>query len=139
MPKVFVYGTLKRGHGNNRFLKDEKFIGEVKTCDTFKMVNRGFPYLIEKGATSENDICLHVKGEMFEVSEADTLKNLDWLEGVEYNHYKRVVIDVFDEKNQVHEGVYAYVATEDTAEQALNLPESPVKDGGGVFYYEWSR
>jgi gamma-glutamylcyclotransferase (GGCT)/AIG2-like uncharacterized protein YtfP len=72
--KVFCYGTLKRGHGNNRFLKESEFVGEaISTESNYFMVGRAIPFLYEGG-------CQFVSGEVWSVSE-EVLKRLDQLEG----------------------------------------------------------
>lgn len=73
---VFVYGTLKRGYGNHRVLGSAKFVGEGKTVSgAYKMLDGGFPMVLSGGL-------FHVKGELFEVSDEQTMRNLDRLEGV---------------------------------------------------------
>ena len=87
---VFVYGTLKRGYGNNRLLQhSSSFVGEAVTCEPFKMVGNGFPYI-----NRANDCVLPVLGEVWKVVDEDTLQRLDWLEGVASRHYIRSIIDV---------------------------------------------
>ncbi len=84
--KVFVYGTLKKGFGNNSLLKDSKFLGEATTADRWLMIGKGmgFPYLLKKDKMKGKII----KGELYEVDK-NTLNRLDQLEGVP-THYKRV-------------------------------------------------
>lgn len=43
--KIFVYGTLKKGHGNNRLLKDAEFIGKAVTLGKFKLAGFGVPFV----------------------------------------------------------------------------------------------
>ena len=75
MSKVFVYGSLKQGYGNNRLLSLAKFLGATETVDdTYDLRCWGsFPAVYKQGDTS-------IKGELYEVDE-DTMKNLDYLEG----------------------------------------------------------
>ena len=73
--RVFVYGTLKRGHGAHRFLEagHARFLG----CDKIKgtMHNYGhFPAVSLEGQDT-------IHGEIYEVS-AETLEHLDLFEGV---------------------------------------------------------
>lgn len=77
---VFVYGTLKRGYGNNRLLSESTFIEEA-VVRGFKAYNSGFPV----SCHSEND---RLKGEVWDIGDTDkdatakrTLRNLDSLEG----------------------------------------------------------
>jgi gamma-glutamylaminecyclotransferase len=72
----FVYGTLKRGYGNNaRCLANSKFLGEAISFDAnyYMQGGIGVPYLSEGGSAK-------VKGELFEVSPSD-FKACDRLEG----------------------------------------------------------
>lgn len=74
MTKVAVYGTLKRGRGNDRLLGDAKFLGETLTTPEYTMYHLGaFPCI-----TLEGDTPIHV--EVYEV-DSDTFKRLDMLEG----------------------------------------------------------
>ena len=76
--KVFVYGTLKRGEGNNGLLLGcgADFLIEARTKEPRKLVINGLPYLnrpeIEGG--------VHVKGEIWEVPNS-MIWRLDQLEG----------------------------------------------------------
>ena len=76
--KIFVYGTLKRGHGNfEYFLKGKsKFLGEGFTNDKFHMRQVGFPVVLPVG-----DPMKRVSGEVFEIDVGPVLAGLDRLEG----------------------------------------------------------
>lgn len=64
MIKLFVYGTLKRGYGNNYHLDNSTFLGEAETKPEYNLFNVGFPIAERKGTTS-------VKGEVWDVAEED--------------------------------------------------------------------
>jgi gamma-glutamylaminecyclotransferase len=85
--KVYVYGTLKRGHHNHTFLKGSKFLGEANTGPGYKLVIRGLPFLLED---TDGEGCT---GELYEVTNL-TLKRLDALEGSP-DWYVRKLISVF--------------------------------------------
>jgi len=71
---VFVYGTLKKGHGNHRLLTNAKFIKTAETMPKYTMFDTGgFPAVIPVGNTS-------IKGEIYEVTQ-DEARSLDSLEG----------------------------------------------------------
>ena len=73
--KVFVYGTLMKGHGNSWLLENEAFLGEAETQPEYTLFNLGhFPGMVEGGETA-------VKGEVYDVS-SWTLGWLDKLESV---------------------------------------------------------
>ena len=103
--KLFVYGTLKRGGGNHRYLHGCKYLGNyvMKNHVLFDL-NYGFPYM----ARQENH---EVIGEVYEIGEltGTTLKNVDRLEGHPV-HYKRYLTNY---KNEVAE-MYYYLATHNT-------------------------
>lgn len=80
----FVYGTLKKGYGNNRLLRTSEFLGEAVSClPIFNMCCVGFPYLFVGGDS-------YVKGEIWRVTSDEVRQNLDWLEGYP-THYTRAV------------------------------------------------
>lgn len=78
MDEVFVYGTLKYGHGNNHFLGESRFITEASTVPSYRLYEiyqDGFPCMVP----DENGVS--VKGEIYQVT-PKTLELLDLLEGV---------------------------------------------------------
>lgn len=84
--RVFVYGTLKRGYGNNSLLSKSEFIG-ADTLKGYKMMSKGaFPAIFKT-----LDEYFRVYGEVYEVDDS-TLEILDYLEGVP-NHYRRVTAE----------------------------------------------
>lgn len=77
--RVFVYGTLKNGHGNHRLLarSGSKYLGRCFIEGRYKMLSLGgFPGIVSSGQVPMN----RVVGEVYQVDE-DTLQSLDWLEG----------------------------------------------------------
>ena len=86
--KLFVYGTLQAGFGNNRLLKDSKFLSKGSTSPNFTLISLGgFPGLLDQGQT-------RVNGEVWEV-DAETLANCDRLEG-HPNWYRRTPVTLED-------------------------------------------
>ena len=83
--RVFVYGTLKRGHPNNPLLAGSEFLGEGVTLPTYKMVATSFPAIMPDPGGKP------VAGEVYAVDDA-TLARLDQLE-IEGRSYDRVMID----------------------------------------------
>jgi len=72
--KVFVYGTLKRGHSNSILLANATFLGECATSPEYTMYSYGaFPAVVNHGNTP-------VKGEVYEVNQ-EVMEDLDRLEG----------------------------------------------------------
>lgn len=69
---VFVYGTLKRGHGNHHWLSDASFLGEAVLPDVVLHDLGPFPMAVPGEGS--------VRGEVYAV-EAGGLARLDRLEG----------------------------------------------------------
>ena len=86
METVFVYGTLKRAHGNHRLLKGSKYLGTGLTRNRYVMYEDGIPYV------SKSFSLTNISGELYEVSGA-TLDNLDMLEGhpIWYKREKTII------------------------------------------------
>lgn len=83
---LFVYGTLKQDHSNNRLLKGAEFLGTAKTLEKYSLYESGIPYVI-KGETVS-----HIYGELYRVDEL-TLKIIDSLEG-HPRWYRREEVEV---------------------------------------------
>ena len=78
MTPVFVYGTLKRGHGNHELLMHgARFVGEATTVEGFKIYQHDRPvYPMAKPAPAD----CQLRGEVWLVDDR-TLAALDRLEG----------------------------------------------------------
>ena len=76
--KVFVYGTLKRGEGNNGLLLGcgADFLTNAKTKEPRKLVISGLPYLNKPEIEGGVQVC----GEIWEVPDS-MIWRLDQLEG----------------------------------------------------------
>ncbi len=74
---LFVYGTLKRGHYNHRWLEDAAYIADVITKRRYPMVvhKEPFPYLLDREGAG-----YRIKGELYKI-DRETLHMLDILEG----------------------------------------------------------
>ena len=93
---LFVYGTLKPGHGNNGLIErgNGKSIGPARTVGKF-LLNDGFPYVWKprQGTTGAYHVHLgQVVGHLYKVSDA-CLESCDRLEG-HPTHYCRTPITV---------------------------------------------
>lgn len=134
--KVFVYGTLKRGYGNNRLLTEQTFVGEAFTGGFFDMINSGFPVLIP------NDDGHVVKGEVFEIDTniEDTLAQLDALEGYrgegKNNMYDRKEIRVKLAGTDDWVTCQIYVGSPEYWRNGKTDPAYVKEDGQ---YLEWGR
>lgn len=80
--RVFVYGTLKEGHGNHAyFLADNPGVERLGRCyisGDYRMYSNGAFPMVTRG--SNQDRVHHIVGEVYEVDE-ETLDALDVLEG----------------------------------------------------------
>ena len=80
--RLFLYGTLKRGLSNHRYMVGQRFLGEARTAPCYRMVDcGGYPGMI----AVEKD-GLSVRGEVWEVDEACRAE-LDVLEDVAHGLY----------------------------------------------------
>ncbi|MBE2180195.1 MAG: gamma-glutamylcyclotransferase [Chthoniobacterales bacterium] len=100
---LFVYGTLKRGLGNHRVMRDAEgeFLAEVRTEDRLPLVIDGLPYLLDMPGRGH---C--VEGELYRVTSAEGWARLDRLEG-HPRFYRRRVIGVVEENGRRREA-WAY-------------------------------
>ena len=87
MTHVFVYGTLKRGGRNHRFIAAQQFLGEARTPAGFTLYSLGrYPGMVR----APNDVA-GVVGEIWAVDDA-CVTELDRLEGLAEGLYERVTI-----------------------------------------------
>ncbi len=107
--RVFVYGTLRRGHTNHALLKASKFAGEAATLRPYWMVTTGpFPVLFDAVPDDFGVRALAVAGEIYHVDDAMLLQ-LDSLER-EGTSYDRKVTEVFEAGHQVEAYIYVGIA-----------------------------
>lgn len=97
-PYVFVYGTLKKGHGNWRWaLSDEEYIGSRTTVEDFILGCIGFPFAFPRGLFEDETVVEQlykpVRGDLFKVSGEETMVKLDRLEG-EGSMYHRILTEL---------------------------------------------
>lgn len=97
-PFVFVYGTLKKGHGNNALLSTSDFVGEDATTDGWLLGSRGCPYAFPSAVVPEKykELLRPIKGEIYRVLDPQTAITLDCLEGwhpdPDHAHYWRRIV-----------------------------------------------
>jgi gamma-glutamylaminecyclotransferase len=82
--KIFVYGTLMKGFGNNRLLEHSEFVGKAITKNKYTMRERGIPFVNEHKETSK------IYGEVYNVDKP-TLRALDSLEGHPRWYYRKEI------------------------------------------------
>lgn len=123
---VFVYGTLKRGGGLHRALRESEFVGSAVTLG-FAMYDLGaFPGIVPHRLGSS------VHGELYKVTD-ETLGDLDRIEGVP-TLYSREIIEVYFRSERcegVQPGVQVYVYNGAPSEEN-RIPAGEWPVGGGV-------
>ncbi len=91
--KLFVYGTLQRGYGNNYRLAGATFLGKAVTQKPYVLFNGGFPYAVPVSVVEEFPL-LPVMGELYEV-EQHHIDSCDRLEGhPSWYHRKTIQVTV---------------------------------------------
>jgi len=104
--RVFVYGTLRRGHTNHALLKASKFVGEAATLRPYWMITTGpFPVLFDQVPDDFGVPALAVFGEIYHIDDA-TLAQLE-REGTSYD---RKVTEVLEAGHKVEAYIYVGVA-----------------------------
>lgn len=135
---VFVYGSLKEGHWNNRVLGASKKIGEAITKAKFLLTDCGFPYMIPEQALrgSERAPTAPVLGEVWEVTSDSVMEALDALEGVGYGHYQHHTVEVYGLDGTKYEAL-AYVPCD--VDEAAALQICKTVDLNDAEVYVWNR
>ena len=81
-PRIFVYGTLRKGSFNNWRLDNQTYVGQATTADPFYMVRTKSgtqPFISAEQIFPDTEPC-RIVGDVYEVSPT-TLAQLDLLEG----------------------------------------------------------
>jgi gamma-glutamylcyclotransferase (GGCT)/AIG2-like uncharacterized protein YtfP len=97
MHYLFVYGTLKRGKSNSRFLKDQTFIGKDTLTGNYKMFNMNVPFIVQSDKYPINTL----RGELYSVT-SSALKEIDKLEGHPYLYRRSPINVVLDNEETVY-------------------------------------
>jgi gamma-glutamylcyclotransferase (GGCT)/AIG2-like uncharacterized protein YtfP len=93
--RVFVYGTLKRGSGNQHNLGDSTFIGAGQTVAHCRLFDAGFPVLRRR---DKRQPCAPVRGEVYECDDL-VIQNLDRLESEGRMYHRRMKRIRLDDEN----------------------------------------
>ncbi len=105
MPKLFVYGTLREGENNHKYMKDATLLSRnASIAGSLVDSGNGFPGLLLESSV--------VHGELYEVSE-EALRRIDELEqyfGPEdpRNQFYRVECEVNVERGKLLTWTYVY-------------------------------
>lgn len=118
MDKVFVYGTLMRGHGNHSYyLTQSEFLGTGEITDYAMYEVSSFPGIVPESGEV-------VKGEVYRIDQ-DTLRRLDQLEG-EGSLYLRRNVEVLLNGKLVQAWTYVW-NHEITGKVKVNYEAQPWK------------
>lgn len=101
---IFVYGTLKRGHGNHYLLETSHFVGTGWTELPLFLAEAGIPFAFPLPESPHNT--RPVAGELYAV-DAATRRRLDRLEGHPYS-YRRTLITVLVGGERYAAEIYIY-------------------------------
>jgi len=128
---IFVYGTLKKKHGNHGVLGNAVYLGEAVTvAKDFTMFDGGFPFVSDGFPGDHNG---SIVGELYQTDNKSILANLDRLEGVPYLYVKRE-IDV-----TTMDGI-SFIATIYVASEGSNdrlRGRQPMEPKGRAKLLEW--
>lgn len=123
--KVAVYGTLKKGYGNNWHLRDANLLKE-DVVHGYKLYNSGFP------VACPADGCA-ITVEVYEFDDEATLVGMDRLEGYrgvgQHNMYDRIEVTT-----ESGEDCHMYVGGSERW-PFERMPECPNENN----LYTWSR
>lgn len=103
MAVIFVYGTLKRGEENHRYLEGQVFLAETRTEPGYRM------YMIDEypGMIAVPADGLAVAGELWQIDD-DTLRRIDVLEGTKVGLYRRAPVRLEPPHNDAGAETYFY-------------------------------
>lgn len=136
-PLIFVYGTLKTGHGNNPLLvrHSSLFMGPAITVRKF-LLNDGFPVVFTPPENPEPVAMFlgHVRGEVWAVTE-DGLLACDHLEGHPHAYCRTPIEVTYVDRATGDEHVVTAGAYLMTMERRFPDLQKPDKEG----FLEWGR
>jgi len=109
---LFVYGTLKRGHGNNRILQSSEYVTDAVTREPFVLLRTGFPVMMrEPNIGFATRHWLPVQGEVWNIRHPEVWARLDGLEGVPHMYTRGKTIVQFPTLEGAGEGPQKEVET----------------------------
>lgn len=98
--RMFVYGSLKRGHHNHEFLTGSRFVADGTTQPSYDMLDFGhYPAVVPNGAYS-------IRGEVFLVT-GTVLGMVDALEGHPM-FFRRIEVPVRTDQGVVPAWMYLF-------------------------------
>lgn len=101
---VFVYGTLKQGGSNHRFLSGQEFVTAARSVPGYTLYQPAdYPGLVAEAGDTEG-----VLGEVWSVSPI-CLAKLDQLEGTHLGLYRRIPLALADTHGDLKVETYLYL------------------------------
>lgn len=101
--RLFVYGTLKRGHALHSHLEKQMFLGVGQTLPEFRLVKCSwYPAMVDTPNGRS------IRGEVWEVEEA-TIQHLDIVEDVASGLYERRLISLLPPFDDAPSIAYVYL------------------------------
>lgn len=92
LQRVFVYGTLRRAHGNHQLLENADYLGTGSTLGKYSMyIAGGYPYVVSTEARYP------IVGELYGVDD-QTLEKLDKMEGHPHYYTRKETMVIVDGK-----------------------------------------
>jgi gamma-glutamylcyclotransferase (GGCT)/AIG2-like uncharacterized protein YtfP len=113
--RLFVYGTLKRGHSLHKFLANKgraQFVGKAKARGRlYQLYGRRYP-----GAVLTSRAHEFVHGELYQINDPrTTLKLIDRIEGCDEGLFRRRMVDVWTNGSKTKAWTYFYARALDGA------------------------
>jgi gamma-glutamylcyclotransferase (GGCT)/AIG2-like uncharacterized protein YtfP len=125
MHYLFVYGTLKRGYGNNhRLLQNAHFQGEAISVGNYKLLNTGVPLL------NDDEHGAPVRGELYQVNDVELMR-CDQLEGHPHDYERKERDFTLADGTRVTAWVYLWSGRKKFAARL----QQPAEDGVLEWHY----
>lgn len=134
---VAVYGTLKRGYGNNRLLSSSEFLQEDFVSD-FALFYSGSSASFPVAMHEESQQGSKIKVEVWNIGDcAQTLRSLDSLEGVPWMYQRKTVVTDDGLSVEMYVGNPEFWTIEELGE-VPSVSDNVVEDDAPRIY-EWRR
>lgn len=98
-----VYGTLKKGNGNNYLLDNNffEFVGRGKTINKYPMVLRGVPFVSDKPGVGYN-----IAVDVFRILDPRAMSSVDGLEGHPVWYVRKISNIMLEDGNEIAAWLY---------------------------------
>ena len=104
LTRLFIYGTLKRGGSNHRYMNGQRFVDVARTVPAYRLFDMGgFPGMVP----ADDGNGLSINGEVWDVTD-ECLNALDVLEAVDEGEYLYEVVPLLPPFDKEHVMGYRY-------------------------------